>query len=272
MSFRTAATFSPAREKLTATPTLITAYSRLSNYLRVLSSRMSSSFVHAPTVQAGGSPVDEWLSHYWDQAVFTNAEDNIVTHDGTEHAVSVCGVVFRRFRPVTGTPGAYFADPIAIVQYRPALRASMSTAERHAVVRKDDVVVPLGTPDFTNPKTQVVLQQAARQWVSGGRNTADMSDEHVIAMYYAVLQQLVFAAGSAGTVEEQSAWFPALISLTRAFHAFSTAYEPARRVTEALVRTPGANDMLQKALAYVFSEAGAWGAPAQLDMLAIAIR
>ena len=236
---------------------------------------MSSSFVHAPTFQTGGSPVDTWLSYYWDSAVFTNT-DSIVTHDGTEHAVSECGVVFRNFRPVTGTPGAYFADPIAIVQYRPAMRVAMDGApERHAVVRKNDVVVPLGTPDFTNPKTQVVLQQAARQWVSGGRNTADMSDEHIIPLYYAALQQLVFAAGSATTVAEQGVWFPALISLTRAFHAFHAAYAPAQRVTEALVRTPGANDMLQKAIAYVFNnsaEAGAWDAAAQLDMLAIAIR
>lgn len=234
---------------------------------------MSSSFVHAPSYSAGGSHVDAWLAAYWDQSVFSNT-DAIATRDGTEHSVSECGVIFRNFRPVTGKPGAYFADPVAIVQYRPAMRASMGEGV-HSGVHKDDVVVPLGTPDFSNPKTQVVLQQAARQWVSGGKNTADMSDEHIIPMYYAVLQQLVFLAGNATTVVEQARWFPALVALTRAFAAFHAAYEPARRVTEALVVTPGADDMLQKALAegvFHASAEGAWSVASQLDLLAIAIR
>ena len=78
---------------------------------------MSSAFVHAPTFEAGGSTVDAWLKHYWDSAVFAG-DDLIAIHDGSRHPTKECAVVYRNFRPVTGTPGAYFADPVAIVQYR----------------------------------------------------------------------------------------------------------------------------------------------------------
>ncbi len=224
----------------------------------LLSFQMSASFVHAPTIETGGSPVDAWLAYYWDAASFTG-DETITTVDG-DLPIKEAAVVFRNFRPVTGTPGAYFADPVGLVAYRPAMHASMDAAQRHAIVRRNDVVVPLGTPsswtggDGTDAtRTTCVLQQAARQWVSGGRNTANMSMENVIVLYYSALQSLTFATGTATTEETQRTWLGALAALTRAFDGLCRADPRAMHVTLALVYTHGVNDMLQKALAHLFA-------------------
>ena len=213
---------------------------------------MSSSFVHAPKVQTTGSPVDVWLKAYWDTATFVG-EGSIATETG-DLPVSQTAVVFRNFRPVTGTPGAYFADPVSLVEYRPAMAASFSSGH-HPTVRGSDVVVPLGTPASLEPETAnaYVLQQAARNWVTGGQNRGDMSMEHLITLYYGALQALVYATGTAHTKETQSKWLSAVCALSRAFAAVCRLYPAAQRVSEALVYTHGVNDMLQKALAHVFT-------------------
>lgn len=230
---------------------------------------MSSAFVPTPRT-GGGYDVSAWLRDNWDVAKF-RGDDLIATHDGSCHPVKECAVVFRNFRPAAG---AYFADPITVVQYRSAMLTAIQGTSKyeHPVVIHNDVLVPLGTPDWSNAQTRVVLQQSARQWVSGGRNTADMLDEHVITLYYAALQQLVFAAGNATRAADQRRWFPALVALTQAFGTIHAEYEAARKVTAALVLTPGANDMIQKGLAYVFHSVEMWSKESRLDMLAIAIR
>ena len=231
---------------------------------------MSSAFVHAPRTETGGSAVDVWLRNNWDRAVF-RGDDLIATHDGSRHPVKECAVVFRNFRPAAG---AYFADPVVVVQYRSGMLTAIEGTLKydHPVVQKHDVLVPLGTPDWGNTQTHIVLQQSARQWVSGGKNSADMSDSHVVTLYYAALQQLVFAAGNATTATEQQRWFPALVALTQAFSAVHAAYADARKVTKALVLTPGVNDMLQKGLSYVFHSAEEWSMDARLNILEVTIR
>jgi hypothetical protein len=231
---------------------------------------MSSVFVHAPRTETGGSAVDVWLRNNWDRASF-RGDDLIATHDGSRHPVKECAVVFRNFRPAAG---AYFADPMSVVQYRSGMLTAIEGTLKydHPVVQQHDVLVPLGTPDWSNAQTRVVLQQSARQWVSGGKNRADMSDSHVVTLYYAALQQLVFAAGNATTVTEQQRWFPALVALTQAFSAVHAAYADARKVTAALVLTPGVNDMLQKGLSYVFHSEEEWSVEARLDILVAATR
>jgi len=233
---------------------------------------MASSFVHAPRFESGSSTVDVWLCANWDKAAFaTTVDDLIAVHDGSYLPVKECAVVFRNFRRAGG---AYFADPVAIVQYRSGMPTAIDGPAKfsHPVVHHNDVLVPLGTPDWSSEKTRIVLQQSARQWVSGGRNDADMSDDHVITLYYAALQQLVFHGGNETTAEGQATWFPALVALTKAFAAVHAAFEAARRITAALVLTPGVNDMIQKGLAYVFHSETEWSAESRLNMLGIAIR
>ena len=218
---------------------------------------MSASFVHAPTHHTTSQAVDEWLKATWDIASFAGGDETITTVDG-DLPTKEAAVVFRNFRPVTGTAGAYFADPVALVAYRPAMRASMESGVRHAVVRHNDVVVPLGAPSTWedadgNAPTACIFKQAARQWVSGGRNTANMSMENVIVLYYSALQSLTFATGTATTVETQRMWLGALAALTRAFDRLCRADPRAMHVTLALVYTHGVNDMLQKALAHLFA-------------------
>lgn len=226
---------------------------------------MSSSFVHAPkTNVTTGTQVDAWLEMTWDKAHFLG-DEMIVTETGSV-PLSKAAVVFRNFRSATGTPGAYFADPVSIVEYRGAMLASMSHRFTYPSVRSSDttgltdVVVPLGTPvdipfhtsEESADATLGVLRQAARNWVTGGYNRGDMSSEHVIALYYSALQALVFATGTAHTKETQSKWLCAVYALARAFASLCKMYPAAMRVSEALVYTHGVNDMLQKALAHVF--------------------
>lgn len=239
---------------------------------------MSSSFVHAPKRYVSGNAVAEWLKVSWDVSSFVG--DEIVATVEGDMPLSKAAVVFRNFRPVTGTPGAYFADPVSIVEYRGAMLTSLSNGTTYPTVRPfssgsggTDVIVPLGTPaEFSHTgATCSVLMQAARNWVSGGHNRGDMSMEHVITLYYSALQSLVFATGTARTKEDQSKWLPAVYGLVRAFHTLCKEYPAALRVSEALVFTHGVNDMLQKALAHVFTGMPIDGLTGY-DMLATMVR
>lgn len=224
---------------------------------------MSSAFTHRPTTQYGGVPVETWLRTYWDNSVFRGLRNKRA-------------VAFRDFKPVHGTPGAYFAAPVAIVNFREAEAISLigdikiSTEANKVMI--NDVIVPLGEPDWSNGNTRTVLQQVARQWVSGGANTANMNDENVLTMYYAALQSLVFAAGSAITTADQQIWFDAIVCITRALAILHKANETFRRVTEAMVITPGTNDMLQKSLAHVFHPEAPWNQHTKLEILEVVTR
>lgn len=220
---------------------------------------MSSAFTHRPTTHYGGVPVETWLRTYWDNAVFRGPHNK-------------SAVAFRDFKPVHGTPGAYFATPVAIVNFREAEAIAISGSATTTVVKLNDVIVPLGDPDWSNDKTRVVLQQVARQWVSGGTNTANMSDENVLTMYYAALQSLVFTAGNATTATDQRVWFSAIVSITRALALLHRVNETFRRVTEAMVLTPGTNDMLQKSLAHVFHPEAPWDQRTKLEVLEVVTR
>lgn len=223
---------------------------------------MSSAFTNRPTTQHGGIPVETWLRTYWDNAVFRGENELVV--DGTTLPRHKCAVQYRDFKPAYGIPGAYFATPVAIVDFR--------ETESMAIKNGDCVVVPLGDPDWANANTRVVLQQCGRQWVSAGKNTANMSDENVLTMYYAALQSLVFTAGNATTVTDQQVWFDAIIGMVRAMALLHKANETFRRVTEAMVITPGTNDMLQKALAHIFHPDAPWDQRTKVEMLEVITR
>lgn len=223
---------------------------------------MSSAFTHRPTTQHGGVPVKTWLRTYWDNAVF-RGENELVVEKATlpRHK---CAVLYRDFKPAYGIPGAYFATPVAIVSFR--------KTEPVAIEKGECVLVPLGDPDWANANTRVVLQQCARQWVSGGKNTANMGDENVLTMYYAALQSLVFTAGNATTAADQQVWFGAIVGMVRAMALLHKANETFRRVTEAMVITPGTNDMLQKALAHIFHPEAPWDQRTKVEMLEVITR
>lgn len=212
--------------------------------------KMSSSFTHAPTKDTNGIPFSKWITTYWNTASFSGEQ-------------AAKAVMFADFREAYGIKGAYFASPVEIVDFASNLE--------HAVGAKK-VLIPLGMPDFSNVNTSTVMKQCARQWVSGGANNANMSDENVITMYYAALQSLTFTAGSATTAEAQRKWFPVLVSITRSFKAFYDATAAARAVTEAMVITPGVNDMLQKALAHVFDRTAVWNMETKTEVLETIVR
>ena len=221
---------------------------------------MSSSFVHAPKHQSGGIGPEEWMRMYWDSADFGPGD------------VAKQAIVFRNFKSVFGRAGAYMATPVAIVEYRAANLAVIDKKYTHPVAREHDVLVPLGTPNPACKKANTVLQQCARQWVTGGQNTGNMSDENVLTMYYSALQSLVFAAGNATTKEAQTQWFYALSGLVRAFATLRGESPLFQKVTEAMVVTPGVDDMLQKALAHVFHPAARWDRRVKLELLDVMAR
>lgn len=129
---------------------------------------------------------------------------------------------------------------------------------RCVCVARDACMYLTGEPDWTCAETRWVLQQTAREWVSGGTNDANMSDDNVLVMYYGALQSLAFATGCATTKATQTVWFEALVSLTRAFALLHKDVEAFRRVTKAMVATPGVDDMLQKALAHAMDPDAPW--------------
>jgi len=221
---------------------------------------MSTSFVHAPKYHSGGIGPEEWTRRYWDNADFGPGD------------VAKQAVLFRDFKSVFGRTGAYMATPVTIVNFRDANMAVIDPQFKHSVARVGDVCVPLGTPNPKCDSASVVLQQCAREWVTGGKNTGNMSDENVLTMYYSALQSLVFTAGNATTKEEQTQWFYAISALVRAFSALSSERPAFQKVTEAMVVTPGVDDMLQKALAHVFHPQARWDRRVKLEMLDIMAR
>ncbi len=222
--------------------------------------KMSTSFVHTPKFHSGGIGPEEWMRLYWDSADFGPGD------------VGKQAVLFRDFKSVFGRAGAYMATPVAIVEYRAANLAVIDKKYKHPVAREHDVLVPLGMPNPTCKKANTVLQQCARQWVTGGQNTGNMSDENVLTMYYSALQSLVFAAGNATTKEAQTQWFYALSALVRAFATLRAESPLFQKVTEAMVVTPGVDDMLQKALAHVFHPAAHWDRRVKLELLDVMAR
>ena len=221
---------------------------------------MSTSFVHTPKHHHGGIGPEEWMRLHWDGADFGPGD------------VAKQAVLFRDFKSVFGRAGAYMATPVAIVEYRAANLAVIDKKYKHSVAREHDVLVPLGTPSPTCKKANTVLQQCARQWVTGGQNTGNMSDENVLTMYYSALQSLVFAAGNATTKDVQTQWFYALSSLVQAFGTLHAEMPLFQKVTEAMVVTPGVDDMLQKALAHVFHPAARWDRRVKLELLDVMAR
>ncbi len=221
---------------------------------------MSTSFVHAPKYQSGGIGPEEWMRQFWCTADFGSGD------------VATQAVLFRDFKSVFGRTGAYMATPVAIVDFRAAHNAVIDPQFKHSIARVENVCIPIGTPNPKCNSATVVLQQCAREWVTGGKNTGNMSDENVLTMYYSALQSLVFAAGNAPTKAEQTQWFYAISALVRAFTVLSAERPAFQKVTEAMVVTPGVDDMLQKALAHVFHPQARWDRRVKLEMLDIMAR
>jgi len=192
-------------------------------------------------------PVDKWLETVLAVSAFSG-DQQVIAHftNGFFGPVSRkdCGLLFTNFKPAYGRSGAYLARPVGIVKLHDAFG--------HALA-KGNVIVPIGDIDYTNHPTRQVLQQCARQWCGGGRGNVDMSDTNVFIMYYSAIQSLVYEFVQSKTLEDLDEWAVPLLSLVRAFATFHEVVPFANKVTETVILVPSPDDMLQKALAYVFS-------------------
>ena len=166
-------------------------------------------------------------------------------------------------------------------------------------IRPNDVLIPLGDPcspaapvaaavggagassggagsssSDLHKKAEVVLQQVARQWVSGATNKADMSNKHVWTTYmtaihctaFALMRDLETGAAPAGVVP---LWTP-LVCLVRAFALLHQQHETFRKDTDHLSGDFGARDMTQMALARRFA-GKPWDRETQWSVLRVMI-
>ncbi len=225
---------------------------------------MSSSFLSGPGFLRGQSGPKEWLAYWWQPKQF----------GGDRRAILFSGLRKKTHGPSVSKHSetdSFTGNFVRIVEDF-ATHLEVSLTDRNALI-------PLGVPDITQECAHTVLQQVSRQWRSGGANTGAMSDHNVWGTFYDAIQCLAFDAGTAAwhtkTPAAQFQHILALTALVRTFavlHAHAkTAMPSCTGVTEALVQTPGVNDMLQKGLAYLFAGA-TWTRQDQLEMLEVVVR
>lgn len=233
---------------------------------------MASSLTHVPTSHTGPtlSP-DEWIRSVWDAISGGPYTQRLVASDGMMKPVRYAAVLFRGFQ--SAGPRGYKATPTAIVDFREAFSATLDGRENRWGARRGDVLVPLGLLGVANTECRTVLQQCARQWVTGGAIGfgGNMSDENVVTMYYAALQCLVFETVS-GKDENVRQWFDATLALIRALKKLCDESEIARNVSKALATTCGADDMLQRAIASLYVPDFVWSDEFKLELLETVVR
>jgi len=224
---------------------------------------MSSSFLSEPGFHRGDSGPKEWLEYWWRPeqfggdrraALFVNLE-----RKGSQ------GVGRKRFETDSFT-GTFTGTVSDFAVHLPT------------ILKQKRVLLTLGTPNVKEEKARTVLQQQARQWRSGGANTGAMTDHNVWGTYYDAIQCLAFAAGEASwgpkSADAKFEHMLALTGLVRTFahlHAHVEHMPTCKGITEAMVQTPGINDMLQKGLAILFAGAS-WTRQDQLEMLEVVVR
>lgn len=236
---------------------------------------MASSLVHKPTTHTGAvQSVDDWIRTVWDGIPGGPYAATILASDGEQKALRYAAVLFRKFQPVAGKEGAYTATPTAIVDFREAFPATLDGRLNRWGARRGDVLVPLGALGVNRLECRTVLQQCARQWVTGGAISlaGNMSDENVTTMYYAALQCLVYTTASGLDPSNVRQWFSASLALTVALKKFYDESEVARAVTAALASTSGADDTLQRAIAAQFVPDFVWTDEFKLELLETVVR
>lgn len=183
-----------------------------------------------------------------------------------------------------------------------AMNAAAVAAGGSVFVKPNDVLIPLGDPCPPPPavvavacggagsggasssgassssdlhkKAEVLLQQVARQWVSGATNKADMSNKHVWTTYMTAIHCTAFTVMSG--LETDAAptgvvplWTP-LVCLVRTFALLHQQYETFRKDTDHLSGDFGARDMTQMALARRFA-GKPWDRETQWSVLRVMI-
>lgn len=218
--------------------------------------------------------IDDWMHTIWDNIPLGFYGGTILASDGEQKPLNHAAVLFRKFQSVAGRQGAYMAMPTAIVDFREAFPATLDGRLNRWGARRGDVLVPLGALGVVRPECKTVLQQCARQWVTGGAISlaGNMSDENVTTMYYAALQCLVHFTASGQDPKNVRHWFQATMALTNALKKFYDESDIARSVTAALVATSGADDALQRAIAAQFVSDFVWTDEFKLELLETVVR
>jgi hypothetical protein len=177
-----------------------------------------------------GVGVEEWLTTTWNRAEFDGTEPlEVTTRTGAKATVPAwqAALVFRDFRSTRGSSKAYDATVApTLVEFTDGLRASFG-GPSHVVVKRGDVLVPLGAPRRAPPPSAItsgggsaptiraiasgtskaadyVIDQVAQQWVSGNKTILATTPDLVTNFYFSLLHNLVFPLGQATSAASQT--------------------------------------------------------------------
>ena len=259
---------------------------------------MSFSFVTGVTTRdSSGTDIAVWMERVWDKASFSgpHKDDALVFRNLTPLTTKDMAYIgelamvapYRAstiacMRKLTGRhnpTGVLALPPIprrctkeerqAVLAKRSQIVHAASEAAavhlRRTTMEEFDVVIPMGIPDMSNANTVLVMQQAARLWVSAGSNKAEMANRHIVVMVYSVLESL--AKCLPATAKELAAMMAVARALQSSMPIFSD-------VTKALVITPGADDLVKKCFAHAL-DGGAtvpWTTSTKLELLELLVR
>ena len=219
---------------------------------------MANAFTRKPVLTTGGLGPEEWNRRF----VYTSKFQGDVPVEVVDFKKATrsmpsgdVAILFRNPKTVRGCSFAYNWDPdfdlVPLVDAHDAHIRKRVNDDR--VTGSLTVILPLGAPTAGNTSCLVLLRQAAREWVSGGVNNADMSDQHVISMYMHALSGLVFTLSKCEKLDQQKKWFVVTSLLMEAVSEFCNQCEEARKIVAALRDSELAEDMLQRSLAFAFA-------------------
>lgn len=189
--------------------------------------------------QSGGIPITVWVDRYLKPASF----GGIVTFpNGLPQ--NKAALVMTDIKVVPGPTTYVHANPGVVMDLAQAVTDYTGTVGKAAI--------PLGCyPKRGDNNAFTVLQQCARDYLTGGRNEGAMRPENIIAMYYNAIQNITFSLGQDGGSDEH---LMAFFCLLRDLSEYNINTPECRRVTEGLCDMPKAQDTIHKMIAHVVSD------------------
>ena len=217
---------------------------------------MADRFVHRPKTDLGGVNYDVWNERHVVPARYEGkAMVPVVDHKGETKMMPVSAAAIlctdpKQVRDSHAYEYKIHPDYVPLVDSYFA-RGGRVKDSRIAQVPGPAVVVPLGQVTSDSNST-FVMQQSAREYLSEGKNTCDISDENVANMMMTILKTLVFTLSQETRLDAQLRWFEMTCHFARAVDAYQKQSTTVSKVIGALRTSEITDDSLQKSLAYMF--------------------
>lgn len=140
---------------------------------------------------------------------------------------------------------------IVIIGVEPLVKAFRGRfgLDHTSLAKQGHVLIPFGNYTASR-EDNVVMQQAARDFVTLGKNSGGMSNENVVTAYFSALQNLAFAIASSLSKKEQADIADTFFALVDTFKQFSQKHsDVCEKLASAMIKDDSAADSLQKAIA-----------------------